>query len=250
VSRPVDGDRRRRVAVVDDNTISLNGDVVSLAAHPLIDVVAAVDHVEALRWTDADWDALDAVVVDAAEPFDDDNRYRDGDHFPGVAVVDRARRARPDLLVIVVTGRFFEDGLRRRMKEAGADFFYFRDHLRDPDQLHRVVLEPETCRAGVPDVDDPDALAALGVDDRSLVNRFIAYLDGRGGMVATGRGHKRSRRDDRTRAEATDAGIRAVNKTTGEPSHARAQRDPSRRQLADIWAAFAQVKGRRTNDAD
>jgi hypothetical protein len=249
VSRSVERERRRHVAVVDDNTISLNGDVVSLAAHPLIDVVAGVDHAEALRWTDADWAALDAVVVDAACPFDEDNHYREGDHFPGVAVVERARRTRPDLLVIVVTGRFFEDGLRRRMKEAGADFFYFRDHLRDPDQLHRVVLEPESCRAGVPDVEDPDTLAALGVDDRSLVNRFVAYLDGRGGLAATGRGHKRRRRDDRTRAEATDAGIRAVNKTTGAPPHARAQRDPSRRQLADIWAAFAQVRETRSDSS-
>jgi hypothetical protein len=108
-----------------------------------------------------------------------------------------------------------------------------------------VVLEPESCRAGVPEVDDPDALVALGVDDSSMVNRFIAYLDGRGGLAATGRGQKRSRRDDRTRAEATDAGIRAVNKTTGVPSHARRQRNPSRRQLADLWAALAQVRDRR-----
>ena len=190
------------------------------------------------------------MVVDAARPFDDNNRYRDSDHFPGVAVVVHAREAHPDLLIIVVTGRFFEDGLRRRMKEAGADFFYFRDHLRAPEQLHRAILEPERCRAGVPDVQDPDALAALGIDDRSLVNRLIAYLDARGGLAATGRGRTRSRTDDRTRAAATNAGIRAVNKTTGEPSYSRTQRDPSRRQLADLWTALAQVRERtaRRND--
>ena len=213
--------------------------------------MAAVDHGEALTWGEADWQGLDAVVVDAARPFDDENRYRESDHFPGVAVVSRAREFRPDLLIIVVTGRFFEDGLRRRMKEAGADFFYFRDHLRAPEHLQRAVLEPEACRAGVPEVQDPDALAALGVDDRSLVNRLIDYLDGRGGVTATGRGQKRSRKDERTRAEATDAGIRAVNKTTGEPSHARDQRNPSRRQLSDLWEAFAQVReraGRREED--
>lgn len=237
--------QRRRVAVIDDNTISLNGDVVSLAAHPLIEVVAAVNHDDALRWSDHAWSDLDAVVVDAARPFDDDNRYRDDDHFPGVAVVTRARELRPDLLIIVVTGRFFEDGLRRRMKEAGADFFYFRDHLRTPEHLHRAVLEPDSCAAGVPDPEDPDALLALGIDDRSVVNRFIAYLDARGGLTATGRGHKRTRRDDRTRGEATNAGIRAVNKTTGTPSHARRQRNPSRRQLGDLWAALAQVRERR-----
>jgi hypothetical protein len=245
VSQPPGG--RRRVAVIDDNTISLTGDVVSLAAHPLIEVVAAVSHDDALRWGEAEWSQLDAVVVDAARPFDDENHYREGDHFPGVAVVTRVRELCPDLLIIVVTGRFFEDGLRRRMKEAGADFFYFRDHLRSPERLHRAVLEPEMCAAGVPDVQDPDALVALGVDSRSVVNRLIAYLEARGGLAATGRGHKRSRRDDRARAEATNAGIRAVNKTTGEPSHARNQRDPSRRQLGDLWTALAQVREGRRN---
>ena len=242
----------RRVAVVDDNLISLNGDVASLSAHPLIDVVAAVDHGEALTWGDADWQDLDAVVVDAARPFDDENRYREGDHFPGVSVVSRAREFRPDLLVIVVTGRFFEDGLRRRMKEAGADFFYFRDHLRAPEHLQKAVLEPEACRAGVPEAQDPDALAALGVDDRSLVNRLIDYLDGRGGVTATGRGQQAIAQGRSNAGRGDRAGIRAVNKTTGEPSHARDQRNPSRRQLSDLWEAFAQVReraGRREEDS-
>jgi hypothetical protein len=218
--------------------------VAALAAHPQIDVVAAVDHDQALAWPDDQWAAFDAVLVDAARPFDDENRYREGDHYPGVAVVTRARSVRPDLLIIVVTGRFFDDGLRRRMKEAGADFFYFRDHLRTPEHLHRAVLEPDFDHGGVPEPDDPEALAALGVDDRSLVNRFIAYLDVRGDLTATGLGPKRTRRGDRTRAEATSAGIRAVNKTTGAPSHARNQRDPSRRQLRDLWNAVAHVRDR------
>jgi hypothetical protein len=237
--------RRHRVAVVDDNAISLNGDVAALTAHPRIEVVAAVPHDEALGWTEAEWAGLDAVVIDAARPFDEENRYIEGDHFPGVSVAARARELRPDLLIIVVTGRFFEDGLRRRMKEAGADFFYFRDHLRTPEHLHRAVLDPDSTTAGVPDVEDPNALVALGVDDRSIVNRFIAYLDSRGGLTATGRGKKRTRRDERARAQATEAGIRAVNKTTGSPSHARPQTNPSRRQLADLWAALAQVRERR-----
>jgi hypothetical protein len=243
VSRPTR--RRLRIAVIDDNQITLNGDVAALAAHPLIDVVAAVDHDEAIRWTTPEWSRLDAILVDAARPFNDDNRYRDGDHYPGVEVVTRAREFRPELLVIVLTGRFFEDGLRRRMKEAGADFFYFRDHLRTPELLHQAVLEPDTRSAGVPDVQDPDALAVLGVDDRSRINRFLAYLDTRGGFAATGRGQRRTRRNDPARAEATRAGIRAVNKTTGMPPHALHQQHPSRRQIGDLWLALAQVRERR-----
>jgi hypothetical protein len=136
------------------------------------------------------------------------------------------------------------------MKEAGADFFYFRDHIRDPAQLHEAVLDPEARSAGVPDVEQPEALAALGIDDRSLVNRFIGYLDGRGGLAATGRGRTRSRRADRVRAEAADAGIRAVNKTTGAAPHSQAQRTPSRRQLAELWAALAQVRDRGAQTRD
>jgi hypothetical protein len=243
-------DRRQRIAVIDDNLITRNGDVVALAAHPLIDVVAAVDHDESLTWPDDQWAELDAVLVDAARPFDDENRYRDDDHFPGVGVVLRAREVRPDLLVIVVTGRFFDDGLRRRMKEAGADFFYFRDHLRAPEHLHRAVLEPDERTGGVPDVQDPETLTALGIDDHSVVNRFVSYLDARGGLGATGLGRKRTRSSDKTRAEATTAGIRAVNKTTGTPSHARNQRNPSRRQLRDLWTTLAQVRERRRGTDD
>jgi hypothetical protein len=74
-----------------------------------------MDHDQALA--SAGWWEVDVVVVDAA-----DDR-RDDDHFPGVEVVEIVRRHRSVHLttIIVITGHFFDDAVRTRIREAKAD---------------------------------------------------------------------------------------------------------------------------------
>ena len=109
---------RTRVAIVDDDDIQRRGMAEYLADRPEIEVVGMLDHTEAMDW-DAEWDRVDVVLVDVADP------SRADDQFPGVHVADRIRRRRSseETTVIVVTGHFFDDAVRRRMREAGADYF-------------------------------------------------------------------------------------------------------------------------------
>jgi hypothetical protein len=78
-----------------------------------------------------------------------------------VAVVEHARRLVPGrrLTVIVVTGHFFDDAVRRRMREARADFFYHRSEMAEAGALRAAVLRPDRARRAVPAPRDPEAQA-------------------------------------------------------------------------------------------
>lgn len=230
-----------RVALVDDNELSLPGFVAALRANPDIEVVAAVSHGTAEAW-EREWTELDVLVVDAAD------ETRDGDQFPGVAIVRRARAAANAcdhrLVIIVVTGHSLHDGLRFRMARAGADFYFPRGDLRSPGTLVDVVLHPERARRrGVPGVDDPDAPATVGVTRDADVEGLLAYVEKEALGPALDppegrRANPRSRRWFRHRRAMAEAGrIEPVNMTTGDrPRH---QDTPSIRQLSRIfrWAA-------------
>ncbi len=107
-----------RLVVVDDDDISRAGITTILGAAPGLEIVAALDHDAAAAWGER-WRGVDVVLVDAAD------ERRDDDHFPGVSVIEcvRRHRDRRQTRVIVLTGHFFNGALRRRIREAGADFF-------------------------------------------------------------------------------------------------------------------------------
>jgi hypothetical protein len=182
------------------------------------------------------------VVVDAAD------EGRPGDQFPGVAVVRRIRSAAAPTqpLIVVVTGHFLHDGLRHRMKDAGADFYFLRSDLRSPEDLADVVLHPERHRRGVPAAGDPTAAQLFGVDGATDVESFVTWVDGQDlGPALTGhtsgRADPRSRRWTRVRRDAAAAGgIEARNITTGDAP--RRQTTPSIRQLAALWQWAARIR--------
>ena len=214
----------------------------AIDSSPDLELVAAFSHDQALSWA-ADWAGVDVVVVDAA---DEGNR---GDQFPGVAVVRSVRAAcagRPQPLVVVVTGHYLHDGLRHRMKEAGADFYFLRSDLRSPDALVDVVLHPDRHRRGVPAVEDPEALQFLGVEAGSDVESFVGWVDEQGlGPSLDGdsgaRDDPRSRRWARVRQQAADAGrIAPRNLTTGDAPQGHAT--PSIRQLSRLWHWAARIR--------
>lgn len=206
-----------------------------------VELVAGFNHDQALTW-DGDWNEVDAVVLDAAD------EGRAGDQFPGVEVVRHVRstaeRGRP--LIVVVTGHYLHDGLRHRMKEAGADFYFLRSDLRSADVLVDVVLHPERHRRGVPEVTDPEALRMLGVDASSDVESFVGWVEGQqlGPALAGGRGSRtgpRSRRWARLRRDAARAGrIEPRNLTTGDAP--LGHETPSIRQLGRLWHWAARIR--------
>jgi DNA-binding NarL/FixJ family response regulator len=158
----------RRVAVVDDDDLSRRGMAELLADRPEVEVVASLTHDQAM--TQPRWDQVQVAVVDAAD------EREDTDQFPGVEVVEAIRHRGGDhTVVVVVTGHFFDDAVRRRMREAGADFFYNRIDLHDAAALYRAVCDLEGQAGGVPAESDPEALFRLGVTEHTKVNDGVRY---------------------------------------------------------------------------
>jgi CheY-like chemotaxis protein len=160
---------RVRVVVVDDDAVNRHGMAALLSASEQISLVAALDHDDALAVGDM-WQDTDVAVVDAAD------HRRTADQFPGVAVVEHIRRhATSRLTVIVVTGHFFDDAVRRRMREARADFFYHRADMADAQALYDAVLRPEEARRRVPEPRDPESQFRHGVSEHTRVNQAVGY---------------------------------------------------------------------------
>ena len=157
------------MVVVDDDDINRRGIASLLEEDAGIEVVASVTHAEALAREDL-WDGVDVALVDAAD------ERNDADHFPGVAVVEEIRRRRPrgETVIVVITGHFFDDAVRRRMREAQADFYYHRSEVGDARSLRDAVLHPEAHRR-VPGPVDAEDLFNQGVTDETRVNRAVAY---------------------------------------------------------------------------
>lgn len=130
---------RRRVVVVDNDPVMRAGTACVFGTVDDIELVATVDHDAALSWTEH-WLSVDVAVVDASD------RRRNGDQFPGVAVVRSIREFGRGITVVVLTGQYLHPGLRHRMWEAGADFFYPRDEGMTEAELISVVLRPSEHR--------------------------------------------------------------------------------------------------------
>lgn len=225
--------------VVDDDDINRHGMACLLSAGDRIVVVGALSHAGAMDWA-GDWSDVDVALVDAA----DDRAERD--QFPGVRVVERMRReAGRRLTIVAVTGHFFDDAIRRRMWEAGADFFYHRSELADSRVLVKVVLEPEAGRR-VPPARDPEAQIGLGVTGATRVNRAVAHAVDRDlARTLTERGDPRSRRWLRLRREFNrEARLTPMTAEGNIPD--RAQDLPSLPQIGRFLAWATRVKDRGT----
>ncbi|MGH9082064.1 MAG: hypothetical protein ACRDWN_01830 [Acidimicrobiales bacterium] len=206
----------RRVVIVEDDDIARRGLAELLADRPELEVTAALTHTQAKAW-DLEWDQVDVLVVDAADERDI------VDHFPGVQVVEaRRRRRRDQTMVIVVTGHFFNDALRRRMREAEADFFYHRSELQDVERLYQAVLATERRSPGVPPPVDGEAAFCMGVTSATRVNRAVAYAKEQGLIEALSKpgGRRRrvwQRRRQEFNAEARLSPINADGRPTERP---------------------------------
>ena len=190
-----------------------------------------------------EWRSVDVVLLDAAD------ESRSGDQFPGVGIVRRIR-AEADVdrpVVIVVTGHYFHDGLRHRMRAAGADLFFLRSDIRSNEELIDIVVNPSSYRRPVPPLADAGRARQLGIAGRSDVEGFVGYVEAEGlGPVldppgGTARADPRSRRWARHRAAAAVAGgVEPVNLTTGQ--RPRGHEVPSIRQLKRLWDWAARVR--------
>jgi CheY-like chemotaxis protein len=225
---------RTRVAIVEDDDIQRRGMSEYLADRADIEVVGILDHYEAMLW-DSEWDEVDIALVDAADP------NRPTDQFPGVDVVDRIRnrRSSAETRVIVVTGHFFDDAVRRRMREAGADYFYHRPELHKRDALYEAVFHPERAAEGVPGVHNDEALIRLGVGRGSRVNDAVRYASQGANRPA---GTQRSRAWNTYRRTFNSVARLQPMNTDGTPPD-REQTEPSKTQIERFLDWATRVKG-------
>lgn len=177
-----------RVAIVDNEAIGRLGMHAVLSSHPRLDVVGVYDHEESLQ-PERSWTDVDAVVVDAADD------QVPGDQFPGVTVVQTIRAQSPPgrVSIVVITGHFFDDALRRRMREAKADYFYHRSALAKPERLIAAVLAPPVAQNLVPPEADVETLYRLGIKPASAVNAAVEWASQHGqlgGIIPPGSGRR------------------------------------------------------------
>ncbi len=193
----LDGAPARRVVIIDDNAITAYGAETLLAPDPRIDVVATLTHAEAMAATLA-WESIDVVLLDVTDP-------DQPDQFPGIAVARKIRAIAPGPApsLVVLTDRFAHEGLRRRLREAKADFCFLREDVRAKLDLCELVMHPERWRrTPQPEPRPPDP--NLGLNERSDVNAVIAYMAHHGLAAAWTSGNRqRTREDHHHRAELT-----------------------------------------------
>jgi CheY-like chemotaxis protein len=224
-----------RVAVVDDDDITRLGVETILVAHPDIEVTCSLSHDEAME-PDRSWHDVDVALVDAA---DERQLY---DQFPGVQVVERIRAQRDpsQTMIIVVTGHFFDDAVRRRMREARADLLYHRSQIQQRERLCEVVLHPERGLAAVPEPLDPEALWRLGIGDGTSVNDAVRAASelGLAHGAAGGRSRARTRLRDTFNGRAR---LSTVNADGTQPE--RSQDAPSFPQIDRFvhWATRSKL---------
>lgn len=166
---PAESDRVRRVAIIDDDYWTLQGQRARLADHPGIEVVATLGHAEAAAWT-TEWDDIDIAVIDAFDPSETFDR------FPGVGVVESLRRQRRagQTTAVVISGHMHNQLLKQRMFEAGADFYYHRSDIQTVDSLVEAILRtPPGNRAREADV---ARLRELGLRPGARPNAAIAEV--------------------------------------------------------------------------
>lgn len=157
----------RRVVVVDDKPINREGRCSWLLKAGFGDVVP-LDFRDALAYDH--WREVHTLVVDGLDTQEDrdrepwlcgiDNsdptlRY---ERYMGVRVVDRARRAHRDLVIVVVSSYVDRSpAMVERFHEVGADYIYshrdthsgqdFVDAVTAPAHQHRMRRPSSTCRA-------------------------------------------------------------------------------------------------------
>jgi DNA-binding NarL/FixJ family response regulator len=223
--------------IVDDDDLSRRGLSELLGDRPELQVLDSLNHEQAVQ--NPRWDAVDVAVVDAADA------RLDGDQFPGVAVVENIRAKHGEnTTVIVMTGHFFDDALRRRMREAGADYYYNRIELQDSAALYQAVLNCEHGSGRIPPEQDLDQAVKLGVTDRTKVNEGVRFVQEHSltSELDSDRTKGVRARLRYRRTFGQQAQLHAVNSDGRTPE--REQDAPSVLQIQRFWDWATKVKGR------
>lgn len=221
-------DRAIHVAIVDDLRINREGTRAVLAGVAGVTVEEPLDFDQALAR--ADWTALDYVLVDVAD------RTRTDTELPGIEVVLHIRATAPGErpTIVAITGdpgAFEEDLVRRRLLEAGADHFTYRDEL--DRRLEELIAGTQQ----LPPLTAPREIPELGITAKTRVNDLVRFLLHEGAELVAA---KKWRRQDERRLNVArakgEAHARELNPVNVEGGLARqgGQLSPGVRQYRRI----------------
>lgn len=217
-----------RVAVVDDLRINREGTRAVLGTVAAVTVEEPLDFHQALERDD--WTGVDYVLVDVAD------RTRTDTEMPGIEVVVHIKAAAvgPPPTVVAVTGdpgAFEEDVVRRRLLEAGADHFIYRE------ELDRRLEELIAGTQHLPPLTAPREIPELGITAKTRVNDLVHFLLHEGAELVA---PKKWRRQDERRLNVArakgEAHARELNPVNVEGGLARqgGQLSPGLRQYRRI----------------
>jgi DNA-binding NarL/FixJ family response regulator len=216
----------RRVVIIDDDLWVRRGRAAALGEVSGVRVMATFSHRDAMAYEG--WEDVDVAIVDA---WDETEAF---DRFPGVRVVQtiRARRSPAETLIIVVSGHVFDDMLRLRLAEAGADFFYGHGEVRDVDTLAGAILRPNDARRVTPS--GRERLAEVGLTPGSHPNAALDHITQAGLTAAFEPG--RSQKE----LPVSRRGIITARRRMGELARLAPPRaaGPARRRTAPEWRAI------------
>lgn len=234
------------VAVVDDQRINRVGTAAVLAELDDVAVTATFDFETARQ--PVDWGSFDWVVIDVAQ------EGAELDEVPSAGVIERIRHtAGPDRpVVIAVTSNpiaFDEDVVRRRLLEAGADFFVWRADLdrmlSDTSAITTLDARADT----LPPTGAPDDIPELGVTGESSVNAFVEAANSQPGLRRflvrdpAGDG-RRTRWLTAARRNVSEAGQLAATTAEGNRPRQGEQDIPGIPQLRHLFLRATRVSSR------
>ena len=163
-----------RVGIVDDDPWVREGRAAALERSGEVELVLCTDHAEAL--TRDGWDDVDVLLLDAHDP------TAGFDQFAGVRIVERVRRVRgrEDTRIVVLTGHAFNDLLRVRMAEAGADALHPHTDVRTAEALLAVVHGT----LGADDSAADEARRRAGLPSGARLNDAVSWAEANVGADA------------------------------------------------------------------
>ena len=131
---------RVKVVIVDDDEFKRAGMAERLDSTSEIEIVDTIDQDTAAVRALAEWEAIDAVLVDVC----DDRALGEigTDVYSGISVVERVRRIR-NLRCIAITPTCANPLVRLRLQHAHPDYSYHRFQLNSLDALLDAVRFPD-----------------------------------------------------------------------------------------------------------
>ncbi len=159
-----------RIAVLDDDLLTLRGAAAILEASPRFTRSVAMSLDKAMRQPPSFWQGFDRILVDVHDKARE-MREHGTDVYTGIAVIEAIRRSGYTAPIMAVTPSKANPLLAQRLLYSGAHFVYERWDFQTVDDLIDAVANPcDLARAkGHP----PRVLLEEGLSDRANPNRAV-----------------------------------------------------------------------------